>query len=84
MIEMMRVARDLGTPADWLVRAKHDRCLADDEGTKLWAATTNGTPLGKISFTMGGREKQKARVWKGLDQVHASAETLRALRDGLG
>ena len=62
MIEMMRVARDLGTPADWLVRAKHDRCLADDEGTRLWAATTNGTPLGEISFTMGGREKQKARV----------------------
>ena len=62
MIEMMRVARDLGTPADWLVRAKHDRCLADDEGTKLWAATTNGIPLGEISFTMGGREKQKARV----------------------
>jgi hypothetical protein len=61
MVEMMRVARDLGTPADWLVRAKHDRCLADDEGTKLWAATTNGTPLGEISFTMGGREKQKAR-----------------------
>ena len=23
-------------------------------------------------------------IWKGLDQVHASAETLRALRDGLG
>lgn len=62
MIEMMRVARDLGTPADWLVRAKHDRCLADDEGSKLWAATTNGTPLGEIGFTMGGREKQKARL----------------------
>ncbi|NHZ67138.1 IS4 family transposase, partial [Massilia sp. CCM 8694] len=61
MVEMMRVARDLGTPADWLVRAKHDRCLADNEGTRLWAATTNGPPLGEISFTMGGREKQKAR-----------------------
>jgi hypothetical protein len=23
-------------------------------------------------------------IWKGLDQVHASAETLRALREGLG
>lgn len=54
---MMRVSRDLGTPADWLVRAKHDRSLADDEGTRLWASTTNGTPLGEISFTMGGREK---------------------------
>lgn len=61
MVEMMRVARDLGTPADWPVRAKHDRCLAGDDGTKRWAATTNGTPHGEISFAMGGREKQEAR-----------------------
>ena len=61
MVEMMRVARDLGTPADWLVRAQHDRCLADDDATKLWAATTGEEPLGEIRFTMGGREKQAAR-----------------------
>lgn len=61
MVEMMRVARDLGTPADWLVRAKQGRYLAGGDGTKQWAATTNGTPLGEISFTMGRREKQKAR-----------------------
>lgn len=29
---------------------------------------------------LNGRVKT---IWKGLDQVHASAETLRALRDGL-
>lgn len=29
MVETMRRARDLGTPADWLVRAKHAPCLAD-------------------------------------------------------
>lgn len=50
-----------GTPADWLVRAKHDRCLADGEGIKLWDATTNGAPLREISFTISGREKQKVR-----------------------
>jgi len=61
MVEMMRRARELGTPADWLVRAKHDRCLADGEGIKLWDATTSGAPLGEISFTIGGREKQKVR-----------------------
>lgn len=61
MVEMMRRARDLGTPADWLVRAKHDRCLANGEGTRLWEAATVGAPLGEISFTIGGREKQKAR-----------------------
>lgn len=59
MVEIMRRARDLGTPADWLVRAKHDRCLAD--GARLWDTTTAGVPLGEISFTLGGREKQKAR-----------------------
>lgn len=43
------------------MRAKHDRCLADGEGVRLWDATTSGAPLGEISFTIGGREKQKAR-----------------------
>lgn len=61
IVEKMRVARDLGAPADWLVRAQHDRCLAEDEATKLWAATTSSAPLGEIRFTMGGREKQVAR-----------------------
>jgi hypothetical protein len=61
MVEMMRRARDLGTPADWLVRAKHDRCLADGEGVRLWDAVTAGVPLGEISFTLDGRAKQKPR-----------------------
>ena len=47
MVEMMRCARDLDTPADWLVRAKHNRCLPDEDGAKLWDATTSGTPLAK-------------------------------------
>ena len=29
IIELMRCAQDLGTPADWLVRAKHNRCLPE-------------------------------------------------------
>jgi hypothetical protein len=61
MVEMMRCARDLGTPADWLVRATHDRSLPDGDGAKLWAATTSGAPLGEITFTMGSRENQPAR-----------------------
>lgn len=62
MVEMMRCARDLGTPADWLVRAKHNRCLPDEDGTKLWERTTSGTPLGEITFTIGSRENQKGRT----------------------
>lgn len=61
MVEMMRCARDLGTPADWLVRAKHNRCLPDEDGAKLWERTTCGTPLGEITFAIGSRENQKGR-----------------------
>lgn len=61
MVEMMRRAQELGNPADWLVRAKHDRCLPGGEGAKLWATTTDGEPLGEIEFTLGAREHRPAR-----------------------
>jgi hypothetical protein len=61
MVEMMRRARDLNTPADWLVRAKHDRCLPGEDHARLWHATTEGTPLGEIEFTLGARERSKTR-----------------------
>jgi hypothetical protein len=32
----------------------------------------------------GDGEPGAKTIWRGLDQVHAAAETLRALRDGLG
>lgn len=62
LVAMMRRARDLGTPADWLVRAMHNRCLPEADGNKLWDYTTAEQPLGEITFTLGGREKQKART----------------------
>lgn len=62
MVEMMRCARDLGTPVDWLVRAKHNRCLPDEDGAKLWDATISGAPLGEITFAIGSRENQKGRT----------------------
>jgi hypothetical protein len=34
MVEMMCRAHELGAPADWLVRAKRDRCLAGGEGAR--------------------------------------------------
>jgi hypothetical protein len=42
LMPLMARAQQLGTPADWLVRAKHNRCLP--EGDKLWAHTTEGIP----------------------------------------
>lgn len=62
MVEMMRRADELGTPADWLVRARHDRCLPESEGAKLWASTTSAESLGEITFVTGARENQKSRT----------------------
>lgn len=62
LVALMRRARELGTPADWLVRAKHNRCLPEADGNKLWDHATAGQALGEIAFTMPGREKQKART----------------------
>lgn len=59
LVELMLHAQTLGTPADWLVRAKHNRCLP--EGEKLWSHTCAGEPLGEIVFTMGSRHGHKAR-----------------------
>jgi len=59
LVELMARAQALGTPADWLVRAKHNRCLP--EGQKLWSHTGAGEPLGEIVFTMASRHGQKAR-----------------------
>lgn len=35
--------------------------MADGEGARLWATATDDDSLGEIRFTIGGREKQKAR-----------------------
>jgi hypothetical protein len=59
---MMRRARELGTPADWLMRAKHNRCVPEADGDKLWDYTTAEQALGEITFTVSSREKQTART----------------------
>jgi hypothetical protein len=59
IVEMMRRAHDLGHPADWLIRSRHNRCLPD--GGKLWAQTLNGEPLGEIVFALAARPGQTAR-----------------------
>ena len=56
---LMARARDLGHPADWLIRSQHNRALP--EGGKLWATVTAGAPLGEVQFTLPARHGQKAR-----------------------
>lgn len=60
LMPLMERAQTLGTPADWLVRAAHNRCLP--EGDKLWERTTVGEPVGQIAFTMAARHGVKART----------------------
>jgi hypothetical protein len=67
LLALMKGAAELGDPADWLVRAKHDRALPD--GGKLWASVTSGAMLGRICFTHAPRRVQRARqvqqtVWE--------------------
>src|ERR1700744_575385 len=59
IIALMRRAHDLGCPADWLIRARHNRVLP--EGQRLWDHATQAEPLGEIRFTLPGRQRQKAR-----------------------
>ena len=59
IVALMVRAEELGTPADWLIRAKHNRNLPD--GDKLWNCATEGKALGGISFMMPARHGKKAR-----------------------
>lgn len=60
LMALMVRAQELGTPADWLIRAAHNRCLPD--GEKLWQHTVSGKSIGEIAFTMGSRHGVKART----------------------
>jgi hypothetical protein len=60
MLPLMSRARQLECPADWLVRAKHNRCLPNSE--KLWTHATEGEPLGEIEFALAARPGTKARA----------------------
>ena len=59
IVALMAQARDLGNPADWLIRSQHNRALP--EGGKLWAEVLAGEALRGLRFTMPSRQGQKAR-----------------------
>lgn len=74
---LMARARDLGTPADWLLRSQHNRALPD--GDKLWASVLATEPLGDIRFNLPARKGQKARPVH--QQVRAKRVRIRVGRD---
>ena len=59
MAALMELADTLGHSADWLIRARHNRNLA--EGGKLWDKVEASEVLGEIAFILPGRAGQKAR-----------------------
>lgn len=52
ILDLMVHARDVGTPADWLLRARHNRALPGVKGKKLWEAVLETEPLGEVRFTL--------------------------------
>lgn len=61
MLALMVKARDLGHPADYLVRCQHNRVLPN-KGGKLWAAVMQSEPLGCVSFEMPRGRGRRARM----------------------
>jgi hypothetical protein len=59
ILELMQRAHALSYPADYLLRAQHNRCLP--QGGKLWPATLAAAPLGDIEFILSARVNQPAR-----------------------
>lgn len=59
ILDLMKCAHARACPADWLVRAKHNRNLP--EGEKLWDSVSQTDALGGIGFTMAPRKSIKAR-----------------------
>jgi hypothetical protein len=59
IVALMRKARDMGHPADYLIRSQHNRVLPD--ASKLWEGVQRQTPLGCIRFTLPPGRGRKAR-----------------------
>jgi hypothetical protein len=57
---LMDAAARRGTPADWLVRAKHDRKTI--AGEKLWDRLGRSDALGEVEFTLPAAPDRPARV----------------------
>ena len=57
---LMDAAARRGTPADWLVRAKHNRNTT--AGEKLWDRLARTEPLGEVEFRLSAAPDRPARV----------------------
>ena len=60
LLGLMQRAHALETPADWLLRSQHNRCLP--AGGKLWTKVRSGEALGEIEFRLPARGKEASRL----------------------
>lgn len=60
ILELMQRAQALGNPADWLIRAQHNRKLGQDEA-KLWEQVDATEGLGEIRFYLPPRPGRQGR-----------------------
>ncbi|MER2557721.1 MAG: hypothetical protein ABTQ93_09610 [Candidatus Competibacter denitrificans] len=63
-----------GTPADWLIRSKHNRKTTT--GEKLWDRLARSDPLGEVEFTLSAAPDLPARPVR--QTLHREAVTLPA------
>lgn len=78
ILALMQRAHALKNPADWLIRAKHNRKLGQDEA-KLWEQVGQAEVLGEIQFYLPPRPGRQGR------EVAQQVRSLRvSLPDGHG
>lgn len=59
ILALLLKARDMGHPADYLIRCQHNRALP--EGDKLWARLAQARVLGRVTFELPAGRGRKAR-----------------------
>jgi hypothetical protein len=73
---LMDAAARRGTPADWLVRAKHNRNTVG--GDKLWDRLARSQPLGEVEFLLSATAERAARAVR--QTLYCEQVTLPALK----
>lgn len=59
ILNLMARSKALNTPADWLVRAKHNRKLSNEE--KLWDSVDKQEVMSRVSFIKPRKKGEKSR-----------------------
>jgi len=85
IMELLVKAREMGNPADWLIRSQHNRVLPAFYEDKLWPTVEAQEPVATISFTLRSRRKGKGKATRKAREVHQQLFVKRVeLRDGKG